>query len=115
MLVILKRRMSPMLLVVAVVLAGPVLGWLVGSIDFEALLALRPDLDRVSLEEMKAQVLAGQLEPTSGESLVLRVGAVVSSGSLDGADSWPVNAIHLMRSDFTPGSAVYSSLGSVRL
>ena len=44
-----------------------------------------------------------------------RVGAVVSSGSLDGADSWPVNVVHLMRSNLTPDGAVYSSLGSVPL
>ena len=44
-----------------------------------------------------------------------RVGAVVSRGSLDVADSWLVNAIHLMRSNLTPDGAVYSSLGSVSL
>ncbi len=44
-----------------------------------------------------------------------RIGAVVSSGSLDGADSWPVNAVHLMRSILTSDGAVYSSLGSVSL
>ena len=44
-----------------------------------------------------------------------RVGSVVSWSSLDGADSWPVNAVHLMRSNLTPDGAVYSSLGSVPL
>ncbi len=44
-----------------------------------------------------------------------RVGDVVSSGSLDGPDSWPVNAVHLMRSNLTPAGAVYSSLGSVSM
>ena len=52
-----------------------------------------------------------------GVSAVARqqVGAAVSLGSLDGADSWPVNAVHLMRSNLTPDGAVYSSLGSVSL
>ena len=44
-----------------------------------------------------------------------RVGTLVSHGYLDGADSWPVNAVHLMRSNLTPDGAVYSSLGSVSL
>ena len=45
----------------------------------------------------------------------LQVGSVVSWGSLDGAESWPVNAVHLMRSNLTSNGAVYSSLGSVDL
>ena len=44
-----------------------------------------------------------------------RVGAVVSRVSLDGAGPWPVNGVHLMRSNLTPDGAVYSSLGSVAL
>ena len=44
-----------------------------------------------------------------------RVGAVVTSGSLEDADSWPVNMVHLMRSNLTPEGAVYSSLGSASL
>ena len=44
-----------------------------------------------------------------------RVGDLVSSGCLKGADSWPVNAVHLMRSNLTPDGAVYSCLGSVSL
>ena len=44
-----------------------------------------------------------------------RIGDLVSSGCLKGADSWPVNAVHLMRSNLTPDGAVYSSLGSVYL
>ena len=48
-----------------------------------------------------------------------QVGAVVSAGSLEDAeedaDSWPVNAVHLMRSNLAPNGAVYSSLGSVPL
>ena len=52
-----------------------------------------------------------------GVSAVARqhVGAVVAMGSLDGADIWPVNAVHLMRSNLTPDGAVYFSLGSVSL
>ena len=48
-----------------------------------------------------------------------QVGAVVSSAPLndagEDANFWPVNAIHLMRSNLTPNGAVYSSLGSVPL
>ncbi len=44
-----------------------------------------------------------------------RVGAVVTSGSLEDTDSWPVNVVHLMRSNLTPDGPVYSSLGSVSL
>ena len=44
-----------------------------------------------------------------------RAGAVMSWASLHGADSWPVSAVRLMRSNLTPDGAVYSSLGSVSL
>ena len=44
-----------------------------------------------------------------------RIGEVVSRNSLESTDSWPVNALHLMRSDLTPQGSVYSTLGSVAL
>ena len=52
-----------------------------------------------------------------GVSAVARqsIGAVLSSGSLEDADPWQVNAVHLMRSDLTPDGALCSSLGSVTL
>ena len=57
----------------------------------------------------------GRVRDTISAVARQRVGDLVSQGSLDGADSWPVNAVHLMRSNLTPDGAIYSSLGSVSL
>ena len=57
----------------------------------------------------------GRVRDTVSAVARQRVGDLVSRGSLDGADPWPVNAVHLMRSNLTPDGAVYSSLGSVSL
>ena len=57
----------------------------------------------------------GRVRDTVSAVARQRVGDLVSRGSLDGADSWPVNAVHLMRSNLTPDGPVYSSLGSVSL
>ncbi|MCH8225238.1 MAG: RNA 2',3'-cyclic phosphodiesterase [Chloroflexi bacterium] len=57
----------------------------------------------------------GRVRDTISAVARQRVGGLVSQGSLDGADPWPVNAVHLMRSNLTPDGAVYTSLGSVSL
>ena len=57
----------------------------------------------------------GRVRDTISAMARQRVGGMVSQGSLDGADPWPVNAVHLMRSNLTPDGAVYTSLGSVSL
>ena len=57
----------------------------------------------------------GRVRDTISAVARQRVGGMVSQGSLDGADPWPVNAVHLMRSNLTPDGAVYTSLGSVSL
>ena len=44
-----------------------------------------------------------------------RIGAVVSGASIEAADSWIIDRVHLMRSTLTPDGAVYASLGSVDL
>ena len=57
----------------------------------------------------------GRVRDTVSAVARQRVGSVVSRGSLDGADPWQVNAVHLMRSNLTPDGAVYTSLGLVSL
>ncbi|PKB79243.1 MAG: 2'-5' RNA ligase [SAR202 cluster bacterium Io17-Chloro-G9] len=57
----------------------------------------------------------GRVRDTISAVARQRIGDVISRGSLAGADSWPVNALHLMRSDLTPQGSVYSTLGSVSL
>jgi 2'-5' RNA ligase len=57
----------------------------------------------------------GRVRDTISAVARQRVGGLMSQASLDGADPWPVNGVHLMRSNLTPDGAVYTSLGSVSL